>query len=296
MEAAEKCRICESATILKWSSNLQDHLSSESFAITDAHYGQTSAIYRCSSCGFLQCNDLPEVLSYYEQLEDQAYEQGRKERTLQAEALVKQLGKHIEKGTLLDVGAGSGILVEAAIQAGYKAEGVEPSAWLQQQAEKLQLPVKKGILNDLAEEARFDVITLIDVIEHVVDPVGLMKEIASRLTINGYAMVVTPDCSSFFATILGRKWWHYRVAHIGYFNKATLENACRTSRLEVVTLKRPGWFFTMDYLWVRVMNYFPAWMRIKPMNWMKRITLPINLRDSLLVVLKHKASFSDGSR
>jgi 2-polyprenyl-3-methyl-5-hydroxy-6-metoxy-1,4-benzoquinol methylase len=286
MEESEKCRICNSVTKLKWDSNLDAVLSSDSFAITDAHYGKTSAVYQCTECGFYQCNDLPEVLSYYQELEDLAYEQGRKERYLQAKALTEELKNHISSGKLLDVGAGSGILVEAAIDAGYEAMGVEPSAWLQGEAEKQNLPVVKGILSDIGSEHLFEIITLIDVLEHVVDPLSLLKEIRSRLSTNGYAMVVTPDCSSFFAKCLRRKWWHFRVAHIGYFNGVTLEMACKLANLEVVAQRRPGWFFTMDYLWVRMMQYFPNWLRFGPFNWMKNVTIPINLRDSLLVVLK----------
>ncbi|MCZ6673896.1 MAG: class I SAM-dependent methyltransferase, partial [Verrucomicrobia bacterium] len=266
------------------------------FAITDAHYGQTSAVYQCSSCGFMQCNDLPDVLSYYEQLEDQAYENSRNERFLQSEALLRKLKKYQKSGKLLDVGAGSGILVEAAIKSGYDATGIEPSTWLQEQAVKQNLPVTKGILSDVPEEKKYDTITVIDVIEHVADPIGLLKEVGARLKEQGVAMIVTPDCRSWFARILGRKWWHFRMAHIGYFNKKTLAMACRKAGLEIVSQNRPGWYFTIDYLWVRFMQYFPSWLRLRPLNWMKRITVPLNLRDSLLIIVKHQQPSSYGTR
>ncbi len=294
MEDSHQCRICKSDTELKWPSNLEKTISSDSFAITDAHYGQTSAIYQCKQCGFRQCNDLQAVLSFYENLEDQEYENGRKERYLQAKALLEGLKNYCSQGPLLDVGAGSGILVEAAIEEGYQATGVEPSAWLQEQAIERSLPVKKGVLADISPTEKFNVITLIDVIEHVVNPVGLLKEIKARLTPDGCAMIVTPDCQSFFARILRRKWWHYRVAHIGYFNLSTLTAACKESGFEVISHNRPGWFFTMDYLWVRVMQYFPKGIRCNPMNWMKRKTVSINLKDSLMVIVKADTSHPHG--
>jgi SAM-dependent methyltransferase len=296
MESSDRCRICHSVTKLKWPSNLESPLSSESFAITDAHYGQTSTIYECSECGFRQCSELTEVLGFYEQLEDIAYEQGRKERAIQAKVLLKQLNKFRSDGRLVDVGAGSGILVEVALTMGYEAEGIEPSNWLQKQAANLNLPVRKGLLGDLDPKNRFDVITLIDVIEHVEDPIKLLTEIGDKLTPSGVAMVVTPDCDSFIAKLLGRKWWHYRVAHIGYLNEKTLRLACEKAGFEIVSMKRPGWYFTMDYLWVRLLTYFPRWMRISPMNWMKRITIPVNLRDSLSVILKHQNPAGHGNR
>ena len=68
----------------------------------------------------------------------------------------------------------------------------------------------------------FEVVTLIDVIEHVPDPVDLMRRIKSVMAPDGICVVVTPDVNSVAARLMGWKWWHFRAAHIGYFNKSTL--------------------------------------------------------------------------
>ncbi len=287
-EKLQPCRICGSPTFLKWEDSLTQPLNNSSFAITDFNYGQISALYQCSKCGFRQCHDLGNVLSFYGWQEDPDYENGREQRRLQAQGLLKRLGKFKRKGRLLDVGAGSGILVEAAAEKGFRARGIEPSRWLQKQAEKHNVPVEAGLLEDMASEPVWDVITLVDVIEHVEDPVGLLKDTEKRLSVTGMAMIVTPDVKSFFARWLGRKWWHYRVAHIGYFNDSTLELACRRAGLEVIHKSRPGWFFAADYLWVRIMQYFPSWLRIPPCRCMRRWTIPVNLRDSLLAIVQKK--------
>ncbi|MDA0346713.1 MAG: class I SAM-dependent methyltransferase [Verrucomicrobia bacterium] len=286
MDASQKCRICNADTFLKWSSNLKEELNSEHFAITDANYGLTGAIDQCPECGFLQCSDLGEVLDFYVSLEDPRYEQGRKERALQAAALLGHLETFAPGESLLDVGAGTGILVEEALKAGFKAEGIEPSIWLHGEAAKKNLPIKRGLLSDLEKDCTFNYITLIDVIEHVEDPVTLLREVSSHLTEEGYAMVATPDCGAFFARLLGRKWWHYRIAHISYFNRKTLDLISKKTGFEIMAVKRPGWYFTLDYLWIRLLAYLPKWMRLKPMAWMKTVTIPFNLGDSLLVVMK----------
>lgn len=284
----QPCRICGSPTFRKWRSSLLQPPNSRSFAITDLNYGRISALYQCGTCGFRQCHDLSDVLSFYQSQADPAYEDGRKQRKRQARALLKRLGRFKRKGRLLDVGAGSGILVEAAREEGFQAHGVEPSRWLQGRAEKRGLPVRAGLLEHTKTEPVWDAITLVDVIEHVEDPVGMLKEMEKRLTCNGVAMIVTPDVKSFFARLLGRKWWHYRVAHIGYFDASTLELACGKAGLRVVHKSRPDWYFTVDYLWVRIMQYFPGWLRIQPCRLMRRWTVRINLRDSLLAVVQKK--------
>ena len=284
----QPCRICGSPTFLKWRGSLLQPPNSRSFAITDFNYGRISALYQCGKCGFRQCHDLTDVLSFYQSQVDTAYEDTRKQRKLQARSLLKRLGQFKRKGRLLDVGAGSGILVEAAREEGFQASGVEPSRWLQGQAEKHGLPVRAGLLEHTKSEPAWNVITLVDVIEHVENPVGMLIEMEKRLSSDGVAMIVTPDVKSFFARLLGRKWWHYRVAHIGYFDASTLELACGRAGLQVVHRSRPDWYFTVDYLWIRIMQYFPGWLRIRPCGMMRRWTVKINLRDSLLAVVQRK--------
>ena len=35
-------------------------------------------------------------------------------------------------------------------------------------------------------------------------------------------VIVTPDIGSLAARIMGGRWWHYRVAHINFFNRRSL--------------------------------------------------------------------------
>lgn len=284
-----RCRLCESEQLqLLKPSNIANGLTSNSFSITDSHYGMTGAIYRCGNCKFLQCSDLQEVLPFYEDLVDPDYEVGRQERSLQALRILEVVRKLQPHGRLLDVGAGSGILVEQAIQMGYEAEGIEPSVWLQKLALERRLPVHLGTFPHPSASGRFDVVSLIDVIEHVPDPIDLLRSIAVKLSDNGIAVIVTPDVSSMAARILGWKWWHFRVAHIGYFNRNTLLFALAQAGLQPILVRRPGWFFPADYLWVRLHRYLPRFLRFASPRFLGRVVIPINLRDSWLVACKLK--------
>ena len=283
------CRLCgsEELQIVK-PSNIADRLTSNSFSITDSHYGMTGAIYRCRNCEFLQCSDLQEVLPFYEELVDPGYEVGRQERSLQARRILEAVHTLQPQGRLLDIGAGSGMLVEQAFQMGYDAVGVEPSAWLQKMALERRLPVHLGTFPHPAARGPFDIISLVDVIEHVPDPMDLLRNIATNLSDNGVAIIVTPDVSSMAARILGWRWWHFRVAHIGYFNKRTLLFALTQAGLQPVLVRRPAWFFTADYLWVRLHRYLPKFLRFASPTFLSKIVIPVNLRDSWLIACKRK--------
>ena len=235
---------------------------------------------------------MKDVLRFYEGLEDSAYEAGREERGLQAHKLLEIARKLQPGGWLLDIGAGSGMLVEQALQMGYRAQGIEPSAWLYKVAKQRGLPVHLGTFPHPAATSPFDVITLIDVIEHVSNPVDLLRNIAESLSPGGIALIVTPDVSSVAARLMGWKWWHFRVAHIGYFNKRSLSLALDRAGLQLILKKRPGWYFSANYLWERTHRYLPEVFRVAPPRLLSRVVIPLNLRDSWLVACRRKPEFS----
>jgi len=231
---------------------------------------------------------MAEVLPFYKDLVDPTYDAGRPERSIQARKILEIAQKLQPGGRLLDIGAGSGFLVEQAIQMGYRAEGVEASAWLQAMALQRGLPIHLGTFPHAAASGTFDLITLIDVVEHVSNPVDLLKNIAESLAPGATAIIVTPDVSSVPARILGRRWWHFRVAHIGYFNRRTLCFALDQAGLQSVFMCRPGWYFTAGYVWERTHRYLPSFLHLAPPSLLADIVIPVNLRDSWLVACKRK--------
>ena len=133
----------------------------------------------------------------------------------------------------------------------------------------------------------FDVVTLIDVIEHAPDPVDLLRRIKSVMAPNGICLVVTPDVSSVAARLMGWKWWHFRAAHIGYFNKSTLGLALETAGLRVKAITRPSWHLPSSCLAERAFSYLPRSFRPALPSVLDRIVVPINLYDSLLAICGH---------
>ncbi len=261
-------------------------LKPQHFAITDAAYGTTLPIYRCTSCDYLFCPDAHNVTQFYAELEDTEYERTRDQRSLQAKHLLNTIQSYRQTGSLLDIGAGSGILVEQAQPMGFAATGVEPSEWLAQQAIHKNISVIHGLFPQAIDDTSYDVITLIDVIEHVTAPLTLLTDMTKHLNSQGIAVIVTPDVGSIAARAMGKKWWHYRVAHISYFSKKTLTLALNKAGLEPVAWHRPAWHFPLDYLLVRLGQYIPLVAKLSSLPFTKNITIPLNLRDSWLVIAR----------
>jgi SAM-dependent methyltransferase len=281
------CWVCNNTEFIVYKkSDVSDGLTSKNFAITNFDYGKTGELLKCKNCGFIQCNDLDQVVGFYEDLEDQGYEDSRKERKLQENRLVRFLGKYKKSGKLLDIGAGSGIMVEAALESGYDALGIEPSKWLQQQAVRRNLPVLQGVFPHPDAHGPYDVITFVDVIEHITFPGKLLADINKALDKDGILVLVTPDVSSLAAKLLGFKWWHYRVAHIGYFSRKNLKILLESQGFEVLKITRPSWYFTVRYLGIRFLSFFPKFLRFPVPVFLDKIIVPVNLRDSILAVCK----------
>jgi 2-polyprenyl-3-methyl-5-hydroxy-6-metoxy-1,4-benzoquinol methylase len=284
-----KCWVCGgSSWRLFKESTLQGNISPDDFKITDARYGHTGRIEQCQSCGFKQVMDVDSVLKFYEALEDSAYDQGREQRGLQARKIIEALLPYKTGGRLLDVGAASGILLEQAAKLGFDGEGVEPSRSLAKSAQDSGLKVHLGIFPHPAVQGQYDVISLVDVIEHVPIPVPLLRDIAAHLKPDGVGVLTTPDVESFVARRLGPRWWHFRVAHIGYFSRKTMLKALDAAGLEVIEMSCPAWYFTHEYACERAMVYFPKFLRFKMPGFIREKTIKVNFRDSMQVIFRRK--------
>jgi SAM-dependent methyltransferase len=289
MSKIEKCWICGA---MDWrlfkESSLGGIVSPDDFRITDSRYGVTGQINKCMNCGFKQVSDITDVSSFYEKLIDKDYDSNRKQRGLQALGILKKVQKCQKDGRLLDVGAASGILLEQAATLGYNCEGVEPSKALCEIANKTGQKVHLGIMPHSAISGKYDVITLVDVIEHITNPVQLLRDIAAHLKPTGIGVLTTPNEQSFVANLLGGRWWHYRIAHIGYFNLKTIKLALSQAGLEVVNISSPPWFFSFEYAYQRAMRYLPMFDFFGGPQWIKDKTIKINFFDSMQIIFRIK--------
>jgi SAM-dependent methyltransferase len=270
-------------------------LRSDDLTITDHRYGTTLDLLVCD-CGFRFAapSDTSELVALYRELDDQGYEESSEARRAQQRVLLSSVMRAAPNArSLLDVGAANGLLVEEAERAGLIAVGVEPSERLAASGRSRGVDVLTGVLEDgLLGETCFDVVTLVDVIEHVADPIALLGAARAHLSEAGRLLVVTPDVASVAARVLRERWWHLRAAHVGYFDRTTLGDALERSGFLAERWWRPGWVFEVGYLGERLGEY------IRPARWVTqrargssvlRRTIPLNLRDSLAVIARRSA-------
>jgi 2-polyprenyl-3-methyl-5-hydroxy-6-metoxy-1,4-benzoquinol methylase len=224
------------------------------------------------------------MVSFYQDMSDDEYDQGEVARQRQFEDLIRTF--KIAKGSKwLDVGCGTGALVEMANKMGYKAIGIDPSIALIEKGLAKDRPIFCATLENFSlGDELFEVISLIDVIEHVDNPIAIMNLVSKHLKPNGFVCLSTPDVSSIFARVLKMKWWHVRVAHIGYFDKKTLSLMFGKSGFETLKLFRPNWYFDSNYFVDRLSKYLPFIPKKLLKTLLRDRVIRINLRDSWAVV------------
>lgn len=282
---ADACWACGSESLsVARRSTLRAAPDSRMFAITSSQYGQTGEIQRCGRCGFLQCSKMEDVLGHYEELQDPCFEETRSSRSLQERRLARLARRFRFPGKLLDVGAASGALVEQALQIGYAAEGIEPSRWLHGKAAERGLPVHLGTLPHPEARGPYDVVTMVDVIEHVPQPLEVIRRVREVLAPGGIMLIVTPNVGSWAARLLGWRWWHFRAAHIGYFTPKTLDLLMGRAGLSRIHSGTVVWYFDLGYLGERMLRYLPKLFTFRPPSFLRRVTIPLALGDSMLHV------------
>jgi glycosyltransferase involved in cell wall biosynthesis/2-polyprenyl-3-methyl-5-hydroxy-6-metoxy-1,4-benzoquinol methylase len=97
-------------------------------------------------------------------------------------------------GKALEIGSAHGGFVALLRWVGYDATGLEVSPWLVEFAQRtFEVPMLLGPIEQQAlEPESFDVIALMDVIEHMPDPAGAMRRCAELLRPGGVVLIQTP--------------------------------------------------------------------------------------------------------
>jgi 2-polyprenyl-3-methyl-5-hydroxy-6-metoxy-1,4-benzoquinol methylase len=293
-ESIENCPVCGSAeTVFFRKATLDpDSLNPDSVKITDRDYGKTWELWRCQSCTHTFANPVPTkdyIGGLYQRIEDPLYEEEAEGRAKNFLPILRYLEKlRPSRGRLFDVGAATGILLNLARDRGWRPAGIETSRWSVRTAEqKYGLSIETGDFAeaDLPEEA-FDAVTMIDFIEHVPDPLPALDKARSILAPEGILCIVTPDLKSLAARAAGKKWWHFRPAHLAYFNRRSLTRLCRRAGFQLVRSRRYAWTFSAHYLLSRL----PVTEHLLKIPFLasfsRRIPIKLALKDSLEFYLK----------
>lgn len=148
-----------------------------------------------------------------------------KDLRLDDERRIKQWEKILKNKIVLDFGSGAGGFLQLALPLAKKVYGVELDKITRFYKNKI---VVYKQLKDF--KIKFEVITLFHVLEHIADPIGLLKEIKKYLAPGGKIIIEVPndnDALISYYQLPAFKDFTYWSLHLYSYNRKTLTEICR---------------------------------------------------------------------
>ena len=203
---------------------------------------------RCPRCGLIWVIQGKRVLADYEgdyYFLDEEFDRLNIARSGQFIEFVQAQTEQV--GALLDVGCGKGWFVQAAIDRGWLAHGIDVSLAATKHAQiNLELHnIRCGTLEEAGySRGLFDVITIWETVEHLEEPKSLLEAVVACMKPGGYLFLSTPNGGSLYASLLGGEWHGFTIPqyHIVYYSPGTVRRLLESaglSDIRVMTIPPP---------------------------------------------------------
>jgi 2-polyprenyl-3-methyl-5-hydroxy-6-metoxy-1,4-benzoquinol methylase len=149
---------------------------------------------------------------------------------------------------LLEIGVGSGSFLVYAKAHGYSPLGIDLSAAICHRVEQnTGISMHCGSCESLSEDNLFDVVVMNHVLEHVSDPVALLKAVRARMNPGSILHLAVPNVGAWEARLPG--WISYEPYHLLYFTPRTLRLAVEKAGFKIQHLTThesfSGWFLAI---------------------------------------------------
>lgn len=241
LRAVPQCPICLLDTLIQPAYRLGDY-----------------QIWRCRQCELMLVHPQPSTVTLQQLYSESYFERGSKYRkspetnsentSVNDARKVNQLSKYCSAGNLLDIGCALGGFLASAREKGFTCAGVEFSDFAADYTRRLLgIPVHTGPLSEAKLPlAAFDAVTLWDVIEHLVDPVGDVRTIRALLKPDGIIAISTGDYRSVTARMLGRFWPLLTPPqHLFYFSERSLGKLLQQNGFDILSIHKFGRWVTI---------------------------------------------------
>jgi 2-polyprenyl-3-methyl-5-hydroxy-6-metoxy-1,4-benzoquinol methylase len=205
------------------------------------------------------------------------------------------IGKYVDKQgqiSMFEVGCATGFFMNLARQRGWQTEGIDISEYAIKKAQEKGLTATTAALESYQNAKKFDVVVMQDLIEHVKDPVDVINRSKNLLAENGLLLFTTPDAGSLWARVWN-KHWHAFVPpqHLFYFSAKNLSAILEKNGFKVIHASHHGKWFAIPYI-IRLLyswtglSIFSKLAEWSSKSFLKNFAIPINVRDTLLLVAK----------
>jgi 2-polyprenyl-3-methyl-5-hydroxy-6-metoxy-1,4-benzoquinol methylase len=235
------------------SGNIQQKFSVKDYTVSAASF----VIWQCNHCQGAFTQDIPgqdAIGAYYasenyishsdtsEGVINKIYHAVRK-RTLQQKRKLVSAETGVQKGSVLDIGCGTGAFLHTMKESGWSITGLEPDATARNNAKQLHQvePLSSEEIFKLPENS-YDAITMWHVLEHVHQLHEYIAQVKLLLKAGGRFIVAVPNYTCADAAHYQQYWAAYDVPrHLYHFSPQCMKLLMKKHGLEVVKTN-PMWF------------------------------------------------------
>lgn len=253
------------------------------------------AVFRCERCGLGRTDAAGfDPKAYYtEDYFSGGHEDGYGDYRAEEPVLRRQFARTVEfirgfvpGGRLLELGCAYGFFLQEA-KPYFDVTGIELAEDAAAYARANGSHVISGIADDatLAPLGMFDVIVLLDVIEHLPDPRTTLTLCDKHLNPDGIIVITTGDFGSLYARLSGKGWRLMTVPqHLWFFTRESMHGLARQLGLRIDRFDHPWKIVPLTLILFqlrRMLGFKPVRERGAA-----AVGVPVNLFDAMRVVLR----------
>ena len=247
-------------------------------------------LYKCKNCYIVFSQFVNKKFeNLYKDVVDKEYLKQIRIKKKSFENFLDTIKLYINKDkSVLEIGSYYGVLGSLIKKKVKNYTGVEYSKSASNYAiKKFNLNIKSNF-NQLSNR-KFDLIILCDVIEHVDNPLKILKQIKSLLKKNGTIIMTTMDIQSFYAKAMGINYPWIMPMHKFYFSSSSLKFLLKKENLKVDTYFYEQKITSLSYLLKKISVILFGRLSKKinfDNNFLNQIYLKINFFDLKIFIIK----------
>ena len=188
---------------------------------------------KCNGCGLIFCNPYPtdEQVNYYYNsdmkiFENEFFMESFERRVQLFNPRIELMRSFCTDGKLLDIGSAIGIFIEALNQSTHNFQttccDINTEACQKLSSRYPDIVVINSDFRELKKNSKYDLVTMWDTVEHIVDQTGLFHSINKILRKSGFFFFSTPNTKSFEWLVADTE--HVQILPPGHVNLMNIDN------------------------------------------------------------------------